>query len=261
MNASWQVPAFDSHLFGGKTARFCIGIPVLNEGERIRAQLKEMQTIDLGADVFIADGGSADGSLDDAFLSAAGVRGLLVKTGPGRLSAQLRMLLAVAMGEGYEGVITIDGNGKDGLEGLFRVRQALEQGYDLVQGSRFIQGGEQRNTPLDRKIALRFIHAPLISLGSGFHYTDTTNGLRGWSRRLLLDPRVAPFRDIFQRYELHYYLSVRAPKLGFRTVEVPARRVYPDRGATPTKIEGLSARADIFIQLLKVCLGRYDPER
>ena len=117
----------------------------------------------------------------------------------------------------------------------------------------------ERNTPLDRRLALRLVHAPLLSLASGFHYTDTTNGLRGWSREALIDPRVAPLRDVFQKYELHYYLSARLPKLGYRVTEVPARREYPNSRRTPTKIEGVWSKLDLLRQLLGVVMGRYDP--
>jgi hypothetical protein len=41
-------------------------------------------------------------------------------------------------------------------------------------------------------------------------------------------------------FNLQFYLNYRAPKLGFRTIEVPARRVYPDDGTIPTKIQGLA---------------------
>ena len=53
-------------------------------------------------------------------LEERGVRGLLVKTGPGKLSAQLRCGYAFAMDQGYEGVVTIDGNDKDDPEAIPR---------------------------------------------------------------------------------------------------------------------------------------------
>ncbi|MEX0833806.1 MAG: glycosyltransferase family 2 protein [Actinomycetota bacterium] len=246
--------------FAPRSADFCIGIPVINEGNRLREQLTEMRSLDLGADVIIADGGSTDGSVDPDFLRRARVRTLLVKTGPGFLSAQLRMFFAYAIRQGYRGIMTIDGNGKDGVEGLVTVRRGLEDGYDFVQGSRFVQGGTEENTPFDRKVGLRLIHAPIISRVAGFRYTDTTNGLRGWSRRVLVDPRVAPLRDVFQTYDLHYYLSARIPRLGYRVTEVPVRRSYPvGGGSTPSKISGLRGRIHILRLLARILLHRYDP--
>ena len=176
----------------------------------------------------IADGGSTDGSLALDVLRAAGCRALLVKTGPGRLSAQLRMAYAWALDQGYRGVITIDGNGKDGVEAIDAFVAALDAGYDYVQGSRYIAGGRAINTPLDRKIAGRLIHAPLLSLAGRRWYTDTTNGFRGYSARYLGDVRVAPFRNVFERYALLFYLTARAGQLGYRTTEIPVTRAYPE---------------------------------
>ena len=71
--------------------RYKLGvIPVINEGPRSASLLARMARLDIAAraDVVIVDGGSTDGSLEEQTLRAAGVRGLLVKTGPGRLGAQ-----------------------------------------------------------------------------------------------------------------------------------------------------------------------------
>jgi dolichol-phosphate mannosyltransferase len=169
------------------------------------------------------------------------------------------MGFAYALQRGYLGVVTIDGNGKDGYEAIPDFLAALAEGYDFVQGSRYLPGGVAVHTPLDRELGVRLLHAPALSLAAGFRYTDTTNGFRGFSARLLGDPRVRPFRDVFDAYNLHYYLSVRAPRLGFRVKELPVRRAYPSRGKTPTKISGLAGRLRILEQLLKACVGAYDP--
>ncbi len=39
---TWQVPDYDVQAFQPKRTRYCIGIPIINEGERIRSQLAEM---------------------------------------------------------------------------------------------------------------------------------------------------------------------------------------------------------------------------
>jgi hypothetical protein len=210
-------------------------------------------------DVVIADGGSTDGALAAATLSALGVMALLVKTGSGKLSAQMRMALAWGLCEGYEGIVTIDGNNKDDPSAIPAFVRALDDGFDHIQGSRFIAGGRHVNTPLHRLLAVRLLHAPLISLSAGRRHTDTTNGFRAYSARLLLDPRVAPFRDVFGSYELHYYLAIRASRLGFRTTEVPVTRAYPEKGPTPTKISPLRGNARVMRQLLQAVIHRFDP--
>jgi dolichol-phosphate mannosyltransferase len=252
------VPAYERRDFGARTSRYAIVVPVLNEGERIRAQLRRMAALGHDLDVLIADGGSTDASLDADFLAAQRVRTLLTKTGPGRLSAQLRMAFAVALADGYDGVITVDGNGKDGLDAIGRFVATLAAGFDFVQGSRFVPGGVARNTPAARYWGIRLLHAPVISLGAGVRYTDTTNGFRGHSARLLADPRVDVFREVFDAYELLAYLPVRAARLGYRVCEVPVERAYPD-GEVPTKITSVRANVGLVRVLLNAARGRYNP--
>jgi glycosyltransferase involved in cell wall biosynthesis len=236
-----------------------VAVFVINEGQKIRAQLERMRPLADQVDIVIADGGSTDGSLAADRLTQCGVRALLVKTGPGKLGAQMRMAFAWAMTQGYQGVITIDGNNKDDPSAIPAFIAALTAGADHIQGSRFIPGGVAINTPPSRLLGIRLLHAPLISLAAGFRYTDTTNGFRGYSRRLLLDPRVAPFREVFSRYELHYYLAIRSARLGYRIQELPVSRAYPDRGPTPTKISPIRGNLLVLRTLVAACLHRYDP--
>lgn len=262
-SADWHVPAFRSEVFHPRQSDYCVVIPVINEGDRIRRQLEEMHASGLLSryDTILADGGSTDGSTDPNLLSGLGIRALLTKTGPGRLSAQLRMAYAWTIAEGYEGIITIDGNGKDSVDSIPAFAAALERGVDYAQASRFIKGGKAVNTPLLRLIAIRLIHAPILSLAAGTWLTDTTQGFRAYSRRYLTDPRVAPFRDVFERYELLAYLSVRASQLGFRVEELPTRREYPKGEPMPTKISSLGGYADLLLTLWRTVTRQYQPRR
>jgi dolichol-phosphate mannosyltransferase len=256
----WQVPSYDTQLWTGRQHAWCVVIPVINEGERIKNLLSRMASLNIAAmaDIIIVDGGSKDGSLDLENLQRVGVSGLLLKTAPGKLSSQLRCAYAFALDQGYEGIVTIDGNDKDDPEAIPRFIAQLKSGVDFVQASRFVDGGVAENTPKSRDFAIRFIHAPMLSLFSGFKWTDTTQGFRAYSRRLLMDAKVAPFRDIFTTYELLAYLSYRAPKLGYKCMELPTVRRYP-KGEVPTKINGIKGNFAVLMVLFKTCLGSYDP--
>jgi glycosyltransferase involved in cell wall biosynthesis len=256
-----QVPAFTADEFAPRAADYCVCVFVINENGKLRKQLAAMRDACAGvADVVVADGGSTDGSTEPAALRDLGVNTLLTKTGPGKLGAQMRMAFAWALDRGYKGVVSMDGNGKDGPDAVPHFVAALEEGGDHVQGSRFVRGGVSENLPFSRWVGVRFIHAPLVSLASRFRYTDTTNGFRGYSRRFLEDPRVAAFRDVFPGYELHYYLAIRAARLGFRVKEIPVARRYPAHGPTPTKISPVRGNLRVLRCLAAACLGRYNPK-
>lgn len=254
-----QVPAYRADVYHPRRHAYCCAVFVINEGPKLLTQLDRMASLRDVVDIVVADGGSTDGSVTEAQLAPRGVAAALVKTGPGRLSAQMRMAFAWALDQGYSGVVTIDGNGKDDVSAVPAFVAALDAGADHVQGSRFVPGGRAVRTPWGRYLGIRFLHAPLISLAAGHRYTDTTNGFRAYSARFLSDPRVAPFRDVFGAYELHYYLAIRAARLGFRVVELPVTRAYPADGPTPTKIHGVRGNLFVLRTLVAACLGRFNP--
>ncbi len=260
-DSKWEIPAHSIEELAPKKTKYCLVIPVINEGERIKKELKEIEAAGIcdRVDVIIADGGSKDGSVLPEFLREMRVRTLMTKTGPGKLSAQLRMAYAYALKEGYEGIVTIDGNDKDGVEEIDDVVRELEAGIDFVQCSRFVPGGRAINTPKTRLIAIKLLHAPILSLAARFHFTDTTNGFRGYSSKCLLDPGLQPFRDIFSSYELLAYTTVRIPRLGYKCKEIACERRYPDDGTVPTKISPLSGNAEVFKVMLRAATGKYNP--
>lgn len=255
----WQLPKFEAKEFRKKGTKYCVCIPVLNEGDNIKKQLKKMLLFSKMADILIADWGSTDGSTDHKFLKKMNVRTLLTLKSPGRQGTQLRMGFSYALRQGYEGIIQIDGNNKDGVETIPEFIKALDEGFDYVQGSRFIKGGKAVNTPPLRLLAVRFLAAPILSLGALFWYTDVTNGFRGYSKKYLLHEGLQPFRDIFVKYEFNMYLTARANQLGLKTKEIPVARIYP-KGKVHTKISFFKGNVDFLLSQLKAAFGYYNPK-
>jgi len=255
----WEVPAFEVAEFGPKRTKYCFIPIVYNEGPRFIRQLEQMGENAGLADIIVAERRSTDGSTDAELLKKHGVRTLLTTDEPGGALA-IRMGFAYALKQGYEGVVLIDGNGKDGVSALPQYLQKLDEGYDFVQGSRFIPGGIEKNTPVLRRIGIKMIMVPLIWIGSGFIYTDATNGFRGYSRRLLCDPRIEPLRECFVHFNIQYYLSVMAPALKFRVVEIPVERVYPDDGTVPTKVVGLRRNFQALWEMVLTVFRHYNPQ-
>jgi len=254
----WEIPEFEKQEFSPKQHRYCVCIFVINEGEKFYNQLKNMKYLSSAIDIVVADGGSTDGSTNHEKLKSFLVNTLLVKKSVGKLGAQMRMAYSWALKRGYKGIVVIDGNGKDSFEDIPNFITKLDEGYDHIQGSRFILGGHHENTPLSRLIGLKVLHVPLMRLASGFKYTDTTNGFRAYSTKFLSNPQIAVFRKIFDGYELHYYLAVKAAKLGFKCIEIPVTRKYPAIGKIPTKISPIRGNFQVIERLLKVIFGKYN---
>ena len=243
------VPAFSGTEFQPRRKDYAVLIPVINEGERILRELRRAQEhqVSSAADLVLCDGGSRD------------VNTLLVKEDSGKHGAQLRMGIWWALRRGYRGIITVDGNDKDSIEDVPAFTEKLEEGYDLVQGSRFVPGGKGINTPPVRDLAVRLVHAPVISLTARHRFTDTTNAFRGYSARYLQDERVQPLRDVFMTYELLAFLSVRATQIGMKACEIPVTRAYPKEGKTPTKISFFRGNGERLKILFRNLAGAYNP--
>ena len=256
------VPEFECMEYEEKAKDYVVLIPIINEGNRIIKELKRALKYNVAdyADIVICDGGSIDGCTETSRLCKLKVNTLLVKRDVGKQGAQLRMGIWWALKRGYKGIITIDGNNKDSIEDVPHFIEKLKEGYDFIQGSRFIKGGKAINTPLIRTISVKCIHAPIISLTAHQRFTDTTNAYRAYSSRYLQNDRVQPLRDIFMTYELLAYLSVRATQIGMRACEIPVTRAYPKTGKTPTKISFFKGNSELMKILLRNARGAYKPD-
>lgn len=255
------VPRFECDEYTPKQTKYCLLIPIINEGERIASELNRAQKhgVDKVIDIIICDGDSSDGCTGAEKLKSFGVNTLLTKHDKGKQGAQLRMGIWWALERGYDGIITIDGNNKDSIEDVPKFIEKLDNGYDFVQGSRFVKGGKAINTPFIRHLSVKLIHAPIISLTAGERFTDTTNAYRAYSRKYLTHPQVQPLRGIFITYELLAYLSVRASQLKLKTCEIPVTRAYPPKGKTPTKISFFKGNSDLLKILFKNLFRSYNP--
>ena len=58
---------------------------------------------------------------------------------------------------------------------------------------------------------------------------------------------------------MHYYLAIRAARLGFDVRELPVTRAYPAHGKVPTKIGKFRGNLLVLRTLLDACRNRFDP--
>ena len=79
--------------FDSKKTKYCVLIPVINEGSRIRKELERayQYSINTIADIIICDGGSTDGSVNGQRVKKLRVNTVSVKQDVGKQGAQLRM--------------------------------------------------------------------------------------------------------------------------------------------------------------------------
>ena len=257
-----NIPKYKIKQLEKKKNNYCICIPVINEGKRLNEELENAikGKIDKNVDVIIIDSGSTDGSTSIENLKKYKVN-TLIEMEEKRKYTQSKALKAgfyFAIKRGYKGIITVDGNNKDDIKEVYKFIKKLDEGYDYIQGSRYIYGGQAINTPKVREFSIKYIHAPFISSICKKRYTDTTNLFRGYSRKYLLHEKVQPFRDVFKSYELSTYLSVRADQLGLKTCEIPVTRKYPSTKKYSTKVGKIKGNYLLIKSLIEAKIGKYN---
>jgi len=254
-----EIPFYECETFFPKHSKYCILICVYNEGERLKNQLTRMKPYTDIVDIIVVDSYSTDNSTSFDLMKNLGVNSVL-RTNRDGVSKALQVGLFYALKNGYDGIITIDGNNKDGVEAIPTFLEALNSGVDFVQGSRFIKGGYHANTPFIRLVGMKLFTLPLMRL-RGVKFTDPHNGFKGLSRHFLLHPKLQPFRKIFSNYSLIFYLNFSATKLKIRTMEIPVKRIYPKFGPLATKCRGIKMHVTIIFDIFKIILGLFEPKK
>ena len=232
--------------------KYLVGSCAFNEGEKVRRVIQKFN--DYGRyDVLIIDDGSTDGSLASI---PKGIPVAVIRNGTTEGAGHcIRQIFDCALNKGYEAVLFASGNDKDDPKDIKKLIQALEQGYDFIQGSRYLKGGGHGRMPLYRKISTRFVHPLLFSLIVGRQITDSTNGFRAVRLSLLKDPRIDIHQEWLDKYELEPYMFYKAIKLGYKVTEVPVTKIYPPKGQGYTKMRSFSGWWSILRPLVYLGLG------
>lgn len=232
--------------------KYLVGICSYNEGQKIKRVIEKFGDYDC-YDVLIVDDGSTDGSLIDTerqypikIIHNPFVRGAGYGT---------RQILDYAKQYGYTVVFFVSGNDKDDPSDILKMKTAIEEGSDFVQGSRYLPGGAHGKLPFYRKIATRWIHPLLFSFITGKKITDSTNGFRAVRLSILGDTRIDINQEWLDQYELEPYLFYKAIILGFKVTEVPVRKIYPPKKEGYTKMKPFTGWWSILRPLIYLSLG------
>ena len=135
-----------------------------------------------------------------------------------------------ALSHGFDLIVVMAGNGKDDPREIPRLTQPiLENGYDYVQGSRFLPGGRGERTPFLRRVFTRLFPFAWTFL-TGVRCTEVTNGFRAYKASILQDPEINIWQDWLNGYELEYYLHYKVLTLGYRFLERPVSKTYSHIG-------------------------------
>jgi len=233
----------------GTARKVVLILPVFDEEDRIEEVIRRVPRTAVG-EVVVVDDGSRDASSERARRSGATVISHPARRGVG---AAIRTGIVWARERGFEVACVAAGNGKDAPEEMGRLLDRIEEGFDFVQGSRYLPGARHGGMPRYRRWATR-IHPILFSLACRRRVTDSTNGFRAFRLSLFDDPRIRIGQGWLDGYELEPYLLFHAIRLGYRVGEVPVTKMYPPAGRAYTKMRPITGWWQILRPILYLAL-------
>ncbi len=216
-------------------------MPAFNEEDGIARVLGGIREQVPGMPVLVVDDGSRDRTAELARGAGARVVSHPVNQNYG---AALHTGYRYALEHGFRRVVQVDADGQHDPSSIHTVLEALDQGADLVLGSRF-RDPDSYVPPLTRRLGIA-IFSRVASCFAGTRITDATTGFQGLSRSLV---RFYATQGNFPHDYPDANILVRAARAGFRIAEVPVRMHVAERGG------GMHAGLKPIWYVLKVSLA------
>ncbi|WP_135829371.1 glycosyltransferase family 2 protein [Halorussus halobius] len=157
-------------------ARVVVGIPAYNEENGIGSTVLGVKRY--ADDVVVVDDGSTDRT--PAILEQADVTVLRHERNRGK-GAAVRTLFAHAQRTDCDALVVLDGDGQHDPTDVPRLAgPVVDEEADVVVGSRYLDGGEDDETPLHRRLGQLLLDFATARV-TGSELTDTQSGYRALS--------------------------------------------------------------------------------
>ena len=213
-------------------------IPTYNERENIEQLVDNITGLGLGSRVIIVDDNSPDGTGRLADELAAHYGGITVIHRPGKLGLGTAHIAGIeaALANGSEQIVTMDADFSHHPRYIPDLLAALSR-FDVVIGSRYVDGGGTRYCTLPRKALSRganLFARTVLSLHAG----DATAGFRAYRRPVL--ESIALDEIVSNGYSFLIEMLYRCQRQGWTIGEVPI--VFENRQRGASKI----SRAEIL---------------
>jgi glycosyltransferase involved in cell wall biosynthesis len=196
--------------------RTLVVVPAYQEEQALPGTLKELHDVVPELDVLVVDDGSRDTTAKVA--AAAGVRVARLPFNLG-VGAAVRTGLRYAVDNGYRRVVVVDADGQHDPATIAGLLGALDDGADMVIGSRFAAPEDAANITVGRtrSRAMKSLHR-VVRWQTGQSFTDTTSGFRAFDGPVVaMLARDYPVEYLADTVEVLLMVC----RAGYKVVEVP----------------------------------------
>ena len=209
--------------------RTLVVLPTYQEAENIAEVLRRLRLAAPDVDMLVVDDSSPDGTAEIAKATGHELGGvdLLVRPGKAGLGSAYRAGFREGMERGYDVLVEMDSDLSHDPAALPELLRQIDQGADLVVGSRYIPGGAIPHWPVHRRMLSRYGNRyAALMLDLDVH--DATSGYRAYRSGMLSRIDLDSVRA--DGYGFQIEMAYRVARAGGRVVEHPIEFVDRVRG-------------------------------
>jgi glycosyltransferase involved in cell wall biosynthesis len=232
--------------------KISIIVPAHNEekviGKTLSSLLKVLEKSKLDYEIIAVDDNSDDATLKIMKSFARRSKKIKVihkklkRKGPSGLGSALTYGFAHAKGDV---LIPFMGDLSDDPKDIIKLVKKIEEGYDIVCGSRFVKGGRAIGYPFLKFIAHR-IYNKFFSFIFGLGLEDFSNAFKAYRRKIFNSMKIES-----KGFEFNAEVVLKAHILGFKIAEVPVSWYQRKEGTS--KLGSFSPTLGfIFLKLPKI---------
>jgi glycosyltransferase involved in cell wall biosynthesis len=165
-----------------QNVRILVCIPSYNESRTIGEVVRKAKNY--ATEVIVYDDGSTDSTYEIA--KGAGADSIIRSPVNNGYGVAIRTLFQAAREKDVDVMVTIDSDGQHSPEQIPDVvKPIIEEGFDMVVGSRFLSPKDAQKVPRHRSLGIKTI-TKLAQSASYNNITDSQNGFRAYSKNALL---------------------------------------------------------------------------
>lgn len=217
-------------------------IPAYNEGKNIEKTVKKIEKIkpknNDQIDYIIINDGSLDNTLEVCKKNNYNVISLINNLGIG---GAVQTGYKYAYYNNYDVAIQFDGDGQHDEKYLYKLIEQINEGNDLVIGSRFISDLSKFKSTYSRQVGIKILSS-FIKFFTGKKIYDPTSGFRAINKKII--------KYFCFNYPIEYpepYSNAEIIKLGYKIAEIPVEMHEREHGVSSISL------SKSFYYMISVC--------